>query len=1545
MKFPTIRIEGNIISPELLEKVERADVNGQQPHNFGLENGKKVKDEIAATWADLQDLWRMFKRKSEGLRDNDSGNAEVRRFWLVPFLNLLGYEAQLANAEIVNNQSYAISHRDNKLNGFPIQIVGFKDKENEAPEKRSTLDIKPSNATRRMSPHALVQEYINLTEHVYALVSNGMQLRLLRDSSRLTKLSFVEFDLERMMEEEAYPDFAVLFRLLHVTRMPLHPEKTSESLIEQYHQDTLDSGSRIREGLSSAVKNCILRFANGFLLHPANNVLRDSLQNGSLSSNTFFQYQLRLIYRLLFLMVIEERNLVFPQDIDIKFKKLYYQFYSLNRLRKVAEKIYLRDAKHSDQFTLLLQIFRFYELGKYGKVLGIAPLGGDLFSPLALGEICASHLDNKTLMECLYELSVFRHKETGQRIRVNYASLNVEEFGSVYEGLLEYKAVVKHNINHQLEFTLVKGTERSSSGSHYTPDELVQPLLKHSLEYLIADKLKQPDAVNALLSLKVCDVACGSGHILLNAARRIALEVARNQFTEEQPSPGHMRWALREVIKKCIYGVDKNPLAVELCKVALWLEAHNPGEPLNFLDHHIKCGDAIIGLSHRSELEKGIPDEAFKTLPGDDKDLASTLLSKNKEERKIFERSKSTQLTTEYNEQQRAALAEYRNSYNAWQNLNEKTAEETERRQLAYEKLQQHPGHKLEQTLADAIVAQFFISKENENGDLFLTHGRYLQVLNGQNILQQKQKEKFESIATSKNYFHWFIEFPEVDIQGGFDCILGNPPYLGGQKISGTFGTRFLEYIKAQFAPIGAVDLVTYFFRRIFDIIKPGGFLSLISTNTIAQGKTREDGLDIIVKKGGTINYATKSMKWPGKAAVEVSIVTITKQKWNKRYYLNNAEVRNITTYLDDSETIGQPVTLKQNENKSFIGSYVLGLGFTLNPIDAENLIAKDARNKEVLFPYLNGEDLNNSPTQNPSRWVINFFNWPQRRYTSEEWAEKKQKEKENIYRRIQENKTTSFAPPEYEGKVASDFPDCFEILERHVKPERQRWKKDDNGMDIEGEYALRDPLPELWWIYGEKRPALYKTIAEFEKILIHTRVSKTHGFAYVPNGWIYSEATVVFSDNRFSILQSTIHEYWAWNYSSSLKGDRRYSASDCYETFPFPQNIHQSKYGDLQEIGDLYHNCREQIMLLLNIGLTKSANLFHSPNLDPNVISKVCKTNSDTSAQALELILKLRGLHAQLDLTVLNAYGWIDIELEHGFHEVDYLPENDRIRFTIRPGARKELLKRLLNLNHQIHDKELAESELVENKATALLKTRNKHKNKTQLLLHPNLENIMKPTNINSGIYSAPDVAYILNIERPVINKIFNGLFDAKYECVSQDPYSTKKLLRATFYGLIEIAVIIDLRKNRIPLVEILKARQWLKEKFNHLYPFATQDIINTIMKAGNKIIFDDNGNLLSLGGSNQLNFYFITEFCKKIDFDSNGLVTRLYPVANSKSIIMDPNVGGGRPCIAEGEIWVEMIKSTYKENNSVENTAKLWNISERLVNDAISFETFTLS
>jgi hypothetical protein len=769
-----------------------------------------------------------------------------------------------------------------------------------------------------------------------------------------------------------------------------------------------------------------------------------------------------------------------------------------------------------------------------------------------------------------------------------------------------------------------------------------------------------------LLNLKIADVACGSGHILLSAARRLSLEIARVQTEEEQPNPAAIRRAMKEVVRNCIYGVDKNPLAVELCKIALWLEAYNPGEPLNFLDHHIKCGDAIVGLAHRSELDNGIADEAFKTLPGDDKDIAKALREKNKKER-MERAAKVLQLKVVFEESTENFVQEAITEYKAFSQLPEYTPEEIERKVKAYKKFMDGKGLTFLKAMADTQVAQFFIPKVKANKDYLLTDADYRLILAGYKGWQDMKVAKATAIAHKQHFFHWFLEFPEVFSEGGFDCVLGNPPFLGGQKLSGNFGNAFLESIKFQFSPIGAVDLVTYFFRRIFTIIKPKGFQSLISTNTIAQGTAREDGLDVIVKQGGSINHAIKSTKWPGVAAVEVALVTITKQIWKGRFYLGHKEVKIITPYLDDSVTEGNPFQLKQNKGKSFQGSIVLGKGFVLEPKEAKILIAKDPRNKEVLFPYLNGDDLNNNPDQSPSRWVINFFNWSE--------------------------------------DIARTYPDCYRIIESLVKPERQRWEIDKDGNEIVGQYALRKPLPEKWWVYGEKRPALYQAISQLDRVLVVAQVSKTLGFVFVPKDQVISMMCIVLANDtfqHFSVVMSNIHREWVHQYASALKSDIRYTSSDVYETFPFPQIYTSNNKYYLESIGETYHEHRRQLMIGIQLGLTKTYNLFHCNAITTKGINEQEKQvvylkkhlektpNTISFNEAIQGILKLRELHVQMDEAVLEAYGWKDIQFRHDFYDVDYLPENDRIRYTIHPDARKEVLKRLLELNHQIHAEEM---------------------------------------------------------------------------------------------------------------------------------------------------------------------------------------------------------------------------------------------------------------
>lgn len=1259
MKYPSIRIEGAILSADILDKIEQGEIPGQKPSDFGFDSSFKVKDEIVRAWTDAQDYWRIFRRKLEGLKAEATATSETRNLWIVPLLGLLGYELELSGkGEVVNAKNYAISHRMQGRDNLAVHIMGYRD----------SLDRKRLDSGPRMSPHALVQEYLNLTEHLYAVVTNGQQIRLLRDSSRLIKLSFLEFDLERMMEEELFADFALFFRLMHASRLPVNQESAATSIIERYHQDSLDSGSRIRDGLSQAVEKSILALANGFLSHPDNTELREALSSASLTVEKailsvpldkgdhrgsseipritpleFYQWQLRLIYRLLFLMVIEERDLIYLQGADRKKKEIYYSYYSINRLRRLSEKRHFADRNLQDYWSGLKSVFRLFEDSAYGEKLGIAPLAGDLFDYHALGLLNESSLDNQVVLNCLKNLTVFNNPGTGQLIRVNYAALNVEEFGSVYEGLLEFDPHISE-VDGRLEFSLVKGDARSSSGSHYTPDELVQPLIKHSLDFIIADKLKEIDQQQALLSIRVCDVACGSGHILLNAARRIATELAVVRTGEEQPSPSAFRHAVRDVIRHCIYGVDLNPLAVELCKVALWLEAHNPGEPLNFLNHHIKCGNAIVGLAHKEELERGIPDEAFKTLPGDDKEVASEIRKRNQTERK-----RTQEKSFAFPEELNADLKSLSTEFAHLASMPERNPQEIEHKKTLYRKL--HEGRHLWnlRVIADIQVAQFFIPRTDECKRYLITDAEYQRYLKGEQHPTGPAVGMAMEVSGKKRFFHWFLEFPDIFDRGGFDCILGNPPYLGGQALSGTFGHPFCQWVKYEFAPAGSSDLVVYFLRRIYEIISSRQFLAIITTNSIKDGDVRQDGLEVILSQGGSINFAVRAIKWPGRANLYVSLLGVYKGTWAGEFQLDGRGVAVINPFLDDVVDLGPPHILSANDSRLFQGCIVLGEGFLLDSGEAARLIESDPRNGDVILPVINGEEVNRDPEQAARRRIINFFDW------SEERARR-------------------YSAP-------------FQILCNKVKAVRQ----------LNNRPLYRD----RWWIYAENRPGLIKALRNLKNCFVTAATTKFLNFSVSSADRVFTHALFVFTSESFSdysVLQSTLHEVWARKYSGALETRLRYSPTDCFETFPFPSALKPHSETLLEQIGERYHEYRRQLMLKMWLGLTKTYNLFHDPELTIEAIAKESKKPAEIAESAYADILRLRTLHKELDEAVLAAYGWDQhgeygsaVFLRHDFYEVDYLPENDRIRYTIHPDARREILKRLLQLNHTLYAEEAA--------------------------------------------------------------------------------------------------------------------------------------------------------------------------------------------------------------------------------------------------------------
>lgn len=1219
MKYPSIRIEGAILSPDILDGIE--DLPGQKPSDFGLESSIKVKDEIARAWADAQDYWRIFHRKVNALKFEAPATTETRQQWIVPLLGLLGYQLEYQPRGIdINGKLYKISFRATNRAHTPVEIIGYREP--------AGLDRRPERANVRMSAHAIVQEFINLNEQLYGLVTNGHVLRLLRDSSRLIKLSYLEFDLDRIFTDGLFADFAVLYRLLHASRLPSSNEAAPESWIERYHQDSLDSGARIREGLSYAVKQAISNFANGFLSHPANEALLNIITNGKLKPGDYYKHLLRLIYRLLFLMVIEERDLVFPTTGTPGQRNIYRLYYSVQRLRILSERRHLADRRRHDLWLSLLATFRLFEADGPGEKLGLAPLAGDLFGPDALGPLAKCTLGNDILLGCLRSLSLYEHPENRQLIRVNYGALNVEEFGSVYEGLLELEPVFNVE-GTRVEFSFVAGGERAATGSHYTPDDLVQPLIKHSLDYLIAERLKATDPAAALLDLRVADIACGSGHILLTAARRIATELAIVRTGEDQPSPSAYRAALRDVICTCIYGVDLNPLAVELCKVALWLEAHNPGQPLNFLDHHIKCGNAIVGFVRPEDLDRGVPDEAFATMLGDDKKVASEWRKLNKKERKDHNLGQM-QLAPAVQGKLKSRLAQWKEL----SSLSEQTPTEIEKKRAAFEAFTNDPDALLLEQIAAVPIAQFYIAKTEENERKIITDSQFRRYWTGSQVPQGQATGTAWATGEAKRFFHWFLEFPGVIARGGFDCILGNPPYLGGTNLSGTYGYPFCHYVKWEYAPAGLSDLVVYFVRRIYQLLKPEGFTAFITTNSIKDGDIRKDGLAQVLAQDGEINMSVRGIKWPGRANLVVSLVAIHKGKWLGPRFLDNIQVSVINSFFEETLEFADPLPIAGNIGKMLEGSKNRGKGFFISMEQARRLLAQDARNADVVIPILSGGEITDIPDQSPQRYAIFFGDW--------------------------------------EIERAMQYRAPFELLQQRVSKERSS--------------KVDTRLNKNWWRFERPRVDLYESIRTLRRCFAACATAKYLNFVARPTDHLFTQGAKVFTTDRwdlYAVVQSTLHEVWARKYSGALETRLRYSPSDCFETFAFPEGLWQTQNILLTDIGEQYHEHRKLLMISLWLGLTDLYNLFHTSDLSAAKVAEISKKPDSKAERGYHGILELRHLHQELDLFVRDAYDWQDLDLNHNFHEVETFPENDRIRYTISPDARKEILKRLLTLNY----------------------------------------------------------------------------------------------------------------------------------------------------------------------------------------------------------------------------------------------------------------------
>jgi hypothetical protein len=759
-QFIGIRSEGGLIPYDILEKIAREEEGfGQQAKSFGLPSGRRLTDEISRAWSDAQDYWHIFQRRSENLPEDETGTTLTRK-WVSDLLNeLLGYDLTYQpTGAVVGGKNYPISHRaGDGEQSPPVHIEGFR------------IDIDRRLQGRRMSSQALVQEYLNNSDgHLWGIVTNGTLFRLLRDTSRTSRPSFLEFDLQSILDGNRFNEFSLFYRVCHRSRLPKTAEDSTSCWLEKYFQISIEQGGRVRDKLRDGVEDALKRLGTGFLQHPQNGYLRERVTSGNLTAAEFHRQLLRLVYRLLFLMVAEERRMIVPEAPDSERRqRLYDNYYSIARLRNLAEAS-IEQSKFGDLWIGMQQTFRLFEDAADPNPLGIPPLNGDLFSNIAVKDIQDTHLYNDDLLYSIHRLSLFDERRALQR--VNYRDLDVEELGSVYESLLDYQPVFVPEAE-GTRFDLRTGSERKSTGSYYTRPELVRELIESALVPVMQDRLDAAkdgeSKQKAILSLSVCDPACGSGHFLLAAARRLGRELARVRSGEDEPTPKEFHLAVRDVIAHCIYGVDLNPLAADLCKLALWLEGHWTGKPLSFLDHRIKLGNSLVGVLDMKVLEEGIPDEAFTPVSGDDKKVASAFKKRNKDERK-------GQATLQFDSVDH--VHHFAKESVDLISIEEDTPADVRRKKEAYEKSRQKPDWWHDWVAANLWTAAFFSQLTQFDDSLVPTYERFMTFLRGRQVDPRLEGAAI-ALATELRFFHWQLEFPEVFQSGGFDVVVGNPPW------------------------------------------------------------------------------------------------------------------------------------------------------------------------------------------------------------------------------------------------------------------------------------------------------------------------------------------------------------------------------------------------------------------------------------------------------------------------------------------------------------------------------------------------------------------------------------------------------------------------------------------------------------------------------------------------------------------------------------------------------------------------------------------------
>jgi hypothetical protein len=1178
------------------------------------------------------------------------------------------------------------------------------------------LDKTVAEKRWKASPAMRMMELLRATGVRLGLVTNGEQWMLV-DAPRGETTGFISWYASLWFEEQL--TLRSFRSLLNARRFFSVPDKET---LEGMLADSVNEQQEVTDQLGYQVRRAVEVLIRS--IDKADQERGRALLQG-IKESELYEAALTVMMRLVFLFSAEERGLLLLGD------PLYDQHYAVSTLRAQLREIADQHGeevleRRFDAWCRLLATFRAVYSGIQHDRLRLPAYGGSLFDPERFPflegrrDSATEHtesaeknieesplpISNRTVLHLLEALQILRMPVPGggkEPRRLSFRSLDVEQIGHVYEGLLDHTAVradeivlglagsrdkepevglssliaeqakgqerfaawlaentgrtenaVRKSLSAALDSFQIQrlksacgndarvfdqvapfagliraddfetpmvilqgnvyvtaGVTRRATGTHYTPRSLTEPVVQHTLEPLVyigvaeglpreAWKLR---SAAEILAIKVCDMAMGSAGFLVQADRYLAERLMEAwaiaseggiQITPDgMPSKGlpgetllpkdedeRMILARRLVADRCLYGVDKNPLAVEIAKLSLWLTTMAKGRPFSFLDHALKCGDSLVGAS---------ADDFLRWAHG-------------------YQNSAMTL----FDEQLRLQLETARHKRRELEAFEVKDVRDSELKAALLKEADAAMAHvKRGCDLLTGARLLGLSDRDIEELQLGLLFPYMAGELDGDfDSGKHPDAARALNIAKKEYTFHWEFEFPEVFEKGGFSAFVGNPPFLGGKRISTNFGDEYLSFLKTTWSHTkGSADLCAYFFLRTFENINSTGNIGLIATNTIAQGDTREVGLDYILSNNGKIFMAFPSVIWPGQAAVEVSIVYFSKNQY-ARIVLNDNEVDSISSQLSDTGH-QLPKNLTSNDGKCHYGTVVLGTGFMLEIEEAESLIQQNASNKDVLFPFLNGEDINSRPDQSPSRWVINFFDWSL--------------------------------------EQAKRYPDCVEILEQRVYSER---------IEKKGNYA------KYWWQYGRRQEQLYDAIAGLSKSLACAITSKYLSFTFYDDDIVFSNATCVFAFDTyeyFAVLQSNFHELWARKYASTLETRLRYTPTDCFINFPFPQN-----HTGLEKIGETYYEHRRQIMLARQEGLTSTYNRFHNPK------------------ESAEDIVRLRELHVEMDRAVAFAYGWGDLDLGHGFHETA-----QGVRFTVSESARREVLSRLLKLNHERWEEE----------------------------------------------------------------------------------------------------------------------------------------------------------------------------------------------------------------------------------------------------------------